>query len=270
MHEVEFAREDGWMPRVLRQDGGLVLGVVGGAGPLHDPREFGIPIGEAHLAVLRADLARHLILWSALMPLCDAAGTGGPIDDAAATALIDAILLGSPGEVDALLSSVRWDRRVLVAPGANTDLLDRGRVVAALRKATETADRDRAERDAAVRRRARRGVTLSRLDTAILEFTGQYLYGATIPRRNPGAVAPELLPEVMRVIRTAERASAGLAIGRGAGGDAREADRQDWRRMETAVESAVRTAHRGLADAAVRTVAFLMCSEAADRSRPRA
>ncbi|MER7165794.1 DUF6357 family protein [Micromonospora sp. NPDC000207] len=44
-------------------------------------------------------------------------------------------------------------------------------------------------------------------------------------------------------------------------------DRRDWDRMAATVEAAVRRAYPGLVDDAVRTVSFLMCSEAADRSR---
>ncbi|NEE27738.1 CchlT, partial [Streptomyces sp. SID7982] len=97
------------------------------------------------------------------------------------------------------------------------------------------------------RRRAERGVVLGPLDTALLKYTGQYLHGATIPKRMPDAVDPALLPEVMRVLATAERACAGMRIGRDPRRGKRATDKRDWSRMETAVDSAVRRAHPELA-----------------------
>jgi hypothetical protein len=47
----------------------------------------------------------------------------------------------------------------------------------------------------------------------------------------------------------------------------RTTDKRDWDRVATTVDAAVRRSHPGLADEAVRTVSFLMCSETADRSR---
>lgn len=136
-----------------------------------------------------------------------------------------------------------------------------------MRTATETSNGKRAHEYHADRRRAERGAVIGPPDAAILRYTGQYLHGATVPRRMPDAVAPALLPEVMRVIATAERACAGMRIGRDPRRGKRATDRRDWDRMATTVDAAVRRAHPELADDAVRTVSFLMCSEAADRSR---
>lgn len=47
----------------------------------------------------------------------------------------------------------------------------------------------------------------------------------------------------------------------------RATDKRAWDRMTAAVDAAVRRAHPGLVEDTVRTVGFLMCSEAADRSR---
>ncbi|NEE08417.1 CchlT, partial [Streptomyces sp. SID7499] len=58
-----------------------------------------------------------------------------------------------------------------------------------------------------------------------------------------------------------------LRIGRDPRRGKRATDKRDWQRMTTTVDAAVRRAHPGLVDDAVRTVSFLMCSEAADRSR---
>ncbi|WP_370618168.1 DUF6357 family protein [Mumia qirimensis] len=262
-----FDRENGWLPKVVREGEGLRLEFAGGADALHDPRTFSLPIEEKHLAVLRADLARHLIVWSALTPLSFAAGIDEALDDGAAVALLDPILLGRPDEVDAFLQHTRLERAQLVAYGADVELLESGRVVEAMTAATERPDWQRAQEYDVDRRRAQRGTTLSPLDAAILRFTGQYVHGSTIPHRDPEAVDPELLPEVVQVIDTAERASAGLRIERDARRGRTGTDKQDWKRMKAAVEAAVRGAYPDLAADAVRTVSFLMCSEAAHRAR---
>ncbi|MFD7656411.1 DUF6357 family protein [Actinosynnema sp. NPDC059797] len=268
MSEVVFTRENGWIPRVVRADGGLRLQLGAGADANHDPRTFTVPVTAAHLRVIRDDLTRHLLLWSALLPLCTAAGTRGPLDERAAVALLDPILLGAPEEVEALFRDIAWDRRQLVAQGADVELLERGEVFAALRSATEKSDWRRVHEYDADRDRARRGVRLTPLDAALLEYTGRYLHGGKRPTREPDAVDPALLPEVMRVIATAERACAGVRLSPGPRGDRNTPENSGWRRIEEEVERAVRRAHPGLADDAVRTVSFLMCSEAA--ARPRA
>ncbi|NEB37229.1 DUF6357 family protein [Streptomyces sp. SID14515] len=267
MNDIVFTRQSGWIPNVVREDGGLKLMLGAGADANHDPRTFTFPIEEAHLGVIREDLGRHLLLWSAVLPLCDAAGTRGRLDESAAVALLDPILFSPAADVDALFRSIRWDRGRLIAHGADIDLLERGQVCAAMRAATETADGKRAQKYAANRRRAERGTVLGPLDAAILRYTGQYLHGSTVPKRTPGAVDPALLPEVMRVISTAEQACARMRIGRDPRRGKRATDKRDWDRMAAAVDAAVRRAHPALADDAVRTVSFLMCSEAAGRSR---
>ncbi|MFD3328044.1 DUF6357 family protein [Streptomyces sp. NPDC058701] len=269
MRDVVFTRASGWIPNVIREDGELKLMLGAGADANHEPRTFTFSIGEAHLAVIREDLARHLLLWSAVLPLCDAAGTRGRLDEDAAVALLDPILLGAPTGVDALFRRIRWDRSRLIAHGADIGLLERGQVCAAMRAATETSNGKRAQEYHADRRRAERGAVLGPLDAAILRYTGQYLHGSTVPRRVPGAVDPALLPGVMRVISTAEQACAGMRIGRDPRRGERATDKRDWDRMKARAEAAVRRAHPELVDDAVRTVSFLMCSEAADRSRNR-
>ncbi|WP_324800859.1 DUF6357 family protein [Streptomyces cyaneofuscatus] len=267
MSDIVFSRRSGWIPNVIREDGELKLMLGAGADANHDPRTFTFPIGEAHLAVIQEDLARHLLLWSAVLPLCDAAGTRGRLDENAAVALLDPILLSAPADVDALFRRIPWDRGRLIAHGAGIDLLERGQVCAALRTATETSDGRRAQEYHANRRRAERGTALGPLDAAILRYTGQYLHGSTIPKRTPNAVDPALLPEVVRVVATAEQACAGMRIGRDPRRGKRATDKRAWERMAAAVETAVRRAHAGLADDAVRSVSFLMCSEAAARSK---
>lgn len=267
MRDVVFTRRSGWIPNVIREDGELKLTLGAGADANHDPRTFTFPIGEAHLAVIREDLGRHLLLWSAVVPLCEAAGTRGPLDENAAVALLDPILLSAPADVDATFQRIKWAKGPLISHGADIDLLDRGQVCAAMRSATETSDAKRTQKYFADRRRAERGQVLGVLDTALLMYTGQYLHGSTIPKRLPDAVNPALLPEVMRVIATAEQACGGMRIGRDLRRGKRGTDKHDWKRMEATVDAAVRRAHPELVDDAVRTVSFLMCSEATDRTR---
>ncbi|MFG2869576.1 DUF6357 family protein [Streptomyces sp. NPDC048338] len=267
MRDIVFTRSSGWIPNVISEDGELKLMLGAGADANHEPRTFTFPVKEAHLAVIREDLPRHLLLWSAVLPLCDAAGTAGRLDENAAAALLDPVLLSPPADVDALFRRIRWDRSRLIAHGADIDLLERGQVCAAMRAATETPNERRAQEHHADRRRAERGAVLGPLDAAILRYTGQYVHGATVPRRMPDAVDAALLPEVMRVIATAEQACAGMRIGIDPRRGRRATDKRDWNLVATAVDSAVRRAHPGLVDDAVRTVGFLMCSETADRSR---
>ncbi|MEU2023920.1 DUF6357 family protein [Streptomyces sp. NPDC016469] len=267
MSEVVFTRGSGWIPSVVREDGVLKLMLGAGADAHHEPRTFTFPIGERHLSVIREDLGRHLLLWSAVLPRCDAAGTRGRLDEDAAVALLDPVLLSAPADVDAHFRRIPWDKGRLVAHGAGVESLERGQVCAAMRTATEASDVTRTQEYQAQRRRAERGIVLGPLDAAVLKYTGQYVHGATIPKRLPDAVDAALLPEVIRVIATAEHACGGLRIGRDPRRGKRGTDKRDWERMATAVESAVRRAHPGLADEAVSTVGFLMCSEAAGRAR---
>lgn len=267
MSEVVFARS-GWIPAVVREGDQLRLRLGAGADALHDPRTFSFPITAAHLEVIKNDLTRHLLLWSAILPLCDAAGTRGPLDERAAMRLLDPILFGTPAEVESLFRDIRWERQQLVAQGADIALLERGELFAALRSATEHSDWQRVHEYTANRNRARRGVRLTPLDTALLKYTGRYLHGGKVPSREPEAVDPDLLPEVMQVIATAERACAGMRLSTGwLGGEHTLAKKREWKRIEEKVERAVRRAYPRLTDDAVNTVSFLICSEAAERAR---
>ncbi len=215
MSETVFARPNVWMPRVIREGGVLRLELAAGADANHDPRTFTVAIDERHLAVIRDDLARHLLLYSALTSLWYAAGTRGPLDEVAAAALLDPILLAEPIEIDALFRRIRWDRARLIAQGADLELLEAGQIWSAMDSATETSNWSRVQEYEASRQRAESGVVLAPLDTAILRFTGHYLYGgASIPKRLVDAVDPDLLPDVVRVVATAEQACAGMRIGR--------------------------------------------------------
>ncbi|MGW3561823.1 DUF6357 family protein, partial [Streptomyces sp. NPDC000963] len=92
MRDIVFTR-GGWIPSVISEDGELRLMLAAGADANHEPRTFTFPVEEAHLAVIRRDLPGHLLLWSAVLPLCDAAGTAGRLDENAAVALLDPVLL---------------------------------------------------------------------------------------------------------------------------------------------------------------------------------
>ena len=204
-----FARQ-GWLPQVARFDGALHLELGAGADANHDPRTFRFPIAEAHLRAIRSDLTRHLLLWSAVLPLCDAAGTRGDLDQEAAVALLDPILLGHERDVRVLFARIPWDRRRLVAHGADVGKLEYGDLFGALRTAREASDWQRVRQYDADRDRSRRGVELAPLDEAVLRYTGQYLHRATRPGRRPEDVDPTLLSKVLAVVATAERASAEL------------------------------------------------------------
>lgn len=143
--ETVFSRS-GWFPHVVRGEPGLMLRLGAGADALHQPRTFLVPISERHLGVIRDDLARHLLLWCALLPLCDAAGIRGPLDQDAAVALLDPILLGPSARIDAHFREAGTDPTLLVAYGADLRLLEAGRVLDALHTATEQPDWQRTRR----------------------------------------------------------------------------------------------------------------------------
>ena len=196
MSEVVFTRLIGWIPKVIREDGELRVELHAGADALHGPRTFSFPIGQAHLDVIRDDLARHLLLWMAVLPLCDAAGTRGALDEDAAVALLDPILLGPASEVDGFFGEKALNTTTLIAHGADIRLLERGQLVDSLHSATEEPDTHRLRTYVANHGRARRGMRLGPLDEAVLRYTGQYLNSSARPGRHPDAVASGLLPEV--------------------------------------------------------------------------
>jgi hypothetical protein len=269
MSDVVYARDNGWFPKVIRDDSTLGLRFGAGADANHDPRTFTVPIDEAQLTIIRDDLARHLLVWSVLVPLAEAAGTNRPLDEATAVERVSRVLISTPDELDTLFHHIPWDQGQLIAHGADVDLLDRGDVWAAMRTATPHSDWSRVQEHAALSRRTKAGVILSPLDTAILRYTGQYLHGGTVPKRLPDAVDAALLPDILQVISTAEAASAGMQIDRDPRRGKTATDKRDWDRMTAAVETALENAHPELAEETVRSVTFLMTSEAASRARGR-
>lgn len=270
--EVIFTRQNRWIPYVIRRDGALYLEIAAGANSNHDPRTFTIPISEAHFDVIRSDFARHLLLWSAILPLCDAAGTRDPIDDTAAAALLDPILLGSEAEVEALFTNIAWYDSALIAHHADIELLEQGKLFAALQSATEESDTSIVTEYHARRNRERQGIHLSSLDEAVLRYTGQYLHGGGIPSRKPDAVNPELLAQVLEIVTTAEQACADMKVSAHQDKESGRPtiDKQEWDAVKSKVDEAVRHTYSDLADEAVNTISFLMCTEAWDRARKTA
>lgn len=267
MPEVVFTRRNGWLPSVVRADGALHLQVIGGADALHDPRTFWIPISQVHLDALRKDFRRHLLLYSALEPLCRAAGISADIDQEAASALLDPLLLGPGEEIDGVLAGTTWSPFTLIAHGGDPELLEAGRVFEALGSATEQADWGRVDTYRAQRSRAQRGVVLGELDTAVLTYTGQLLYRATVPGRHPDRVNAQDLPAVLEVVRAAERAAAGLTIARDPRHGLYGMVKEDWNRMSETIAATLRTQRPDLCADTIASLAFLLCSEESKRAR---
>lgn len=266
--EVVFSRQNGWIPQVIRENGALYVELGAGATANHEPRTFSFPITEAHLEVIKSDLKRHLLVWSAILPLCDAAGTKGPLDEEAAVALLDPILFGSESEVEAFMKTIKWYNGQLISRHANPELLDNGEIFAALETITEASDPSLAAEYSANRQRAKRGVVPAPLDTAILKYTNQYLHGAGLASRNPDAVDPELLPEVLKVIAVGEEASEGMEFTT----DAKDplGRKQEWKLMQERIENAVHEHYPMLVSDSLSTVSYLLCSEASAKARRNA
>lgn len=161
MADVVYARDATWLPWVRgTEHGGLELVMAGGADALHDPREFILPIQAKHLAVLREDLPRHVLLAALLQPLYYAAGIREPLDAQAASVLLQTVLLGTPSQIDALATGAQHVDSYLVGHGADVEALVNGELFRAVRGVIESVDHTRrAEHDIA-RRRAARGVVL--------------------------------------------------------------------------------------------------------------
>lgn len=267
--DIIYSRKLGWMPFVVKRDGVLYLELGAGATANHDPRTFTIPITEDHLEVIKTDFIRHMLLWVAILPLCDAVGTTGPIDEAAAVALCDAILFGSEADIEALFKEVKWYDGQLIAHHADPRLLEKGEIFAATKTLTEESNWKLTEEYHANRQRAQRGVYLTPLDAAVLKYTNQYLHGGGVPSRHPEAVEPEFLPDVLAIVATAEEACAGMELPKDYGVNAgrHDTDKQAWDAIHDTAVRALRSTYPDLADDTVATVSFLMCAEAANRVR---
>ncbi|OLR91846.1 hypothetical protein BJP25_23700 [Actinokineospora bangkokensis] len=248
-----------WAPRVVR-DGEVLLVEIGvDFNRGYDIREFRFPITVEQFDVLRGNLVRHLLLWRVLEDLCLAAGRSGggaAPGTVAVQRAIGVVLGGSEDEVEAYFAREGVGWRQLIAHGARPELLNEGKLFAAFEAgARAIGDQDLVWEYDANRDRARRGVTLGPLDTALLKYTGRYLHGGTVPRRVPGAVEPEQLPAVLAVVAKAEATCADVP------------DSASSAVFAAAVEAALAAHEPALAVDAVATVSFLVFAEAAARHR---
>lgn len=266
--ELVFSRENGWIPQVIRIDGSLYLAFGAGADANHDPRPFKFPITDAHLEVIKNDLTRHFLLWSAILPLCDDAGTDRQLNDEAAIALLDPILFGTETEVEAFLKEIAWQKETLIAHHADTKLLLDGKLFDALKTVTQQADWSIVDEFRANRDRERRGIVLSELDTAVLKYTGQYIHRSGLAFRKPEAVDATLLPQVLDIIATADRAASGVEFSR----ETKDPEfylirKKEWKDLSTKITTALETAYPSLAEDVLASVSYLICSEAFKRSK---
>lgn len=259
-----------WAPRVVKDGDELmiVIGVDFNRG--YDIREFLFPIIGTHLEVIRADLARHLLLWCVLEQLCERAGTGdrdGKPNKAKARAAIDCVLLGSELEIEKYFTHEQVPTRMLIAHGANPQKLEEGELFAALEGGvTAEGNWDLVWEYEINRDRARRGVHLSAFDVILLKYLNKYLHMGALPSRRPEAIDPSELPAVLKVIETAEQACAGMEL---------PIDKQypdpertkRWNEIEAAVDDALKSVYPELSSDTVGAISFLMCSEASDRAR---
>ena len=189
MRDVVYAVEErGWLPKVVREGDQLqlIMGIDVNRG--YDIREFQFPITEQHLDVLRASLARHLILWCVLAPLAEKAGSGdrhGTPDPEVAATAIDMVLFGSEQQVEAYVAeSVRpYELQSLIAHGGDPALIGEGRLFRALQGRVRVgADWKRVREHRADEARAAQGVHLGPLDQALLRYDS----GPTTPSNGRG------------------------------------------------------------------------------------
>lgn len=260
-----------WHPEVVQENGQQRIVLVGGASANHDMRRFTYPITDEQLERLQADASRRRLLWSALLPLCDMAGTNGPLDEDRASELTQAILFGSVADIEQLFKEITWDLRWLLAHGARLSMLERGKLLTAVQSSTDTAHWGVVQEYNAMRRRVQRGVVLSPLDEALLKYTDLYVHGGRVPIRKPEAVDLAILPNALAVITTAEQAAADteFSVVRPDNSSDQTLRKQEWQALSTKVTQAVRAAHPKLHDDAIEAVSFLMSAEAADRARSR-
>ena len=136
MSEVVFTRLIGWSPRCRPR--GTASSGSSSTRRRRPPQsaDFSFPIAERRLQAIRDDLARHLLLWIAFLPLCDAAGTRGPLDEDAAVVRLgwlDEAVLTYTGQY--LNSSARRD--------AHPDAVD-PELLSVVLQVIATADRESA------------------------------------------------------------------------------------------------------------------------------
>lgn len=259
-----------WAPRVIKHDGGLKIEIGVDFNRGYDIREFLFPITDEHLEVIRTNLARHLLLWCVLEQLCAQAGLKdrqGKPNKKNARRAIDLVLLGPEGEVEEYFTHEQVPTRMLIAHGANAQKLEKGVLFAAFKEGlTATGNWDLVWEYEINRDRARRGVHLSEFDVVVLKYLNKYLHMGALSSRRPDAIDPDMLPRVLEVIETAERACAGIEL---------PADKpypdpawsKGWDEIDAAVRHGLEKAYPDLSEDTVSAISFLMGSEAADRAR---
>ena len=256
MRDVVYAVEErGWLPKVVREGDQLqlIMGIDVNRG--YDIHEYQFPITEQHLDVLRASLARHLILWCVLAPLAEKAGTGdrrGTPDPKLAAEAMDTVLFGSEQQVEAYVAEgVRLGAlQRLIAHGGDPTLIGEGRVFRALEgRVRVAADWKLVREHRADEARAASGVHLGLLDQALLRYTNRYEGWSGLGSRRPEQVPASMLSIVLDVITSAELATVDLAP---------TAPRGDW---ESTVGVALRKARPELLDEPIRAVAWLLRDE---------
>lgn len=268
-NEIVFRRNINTLPIVTRSDNQLLLTFASGSDANHEVRTFTVPIAQAHLRVIEKDFVRHSLLWAALSPLGFAAGAEGPIDERTALTLCSIILLGTEREVEQLFREIEWYDDYLIAHHADIGLLASGQVFAATNTLTPEYDNSLAEAHHANRERARRGVFLTILDAALLKYTGRYIHRGGVPKRTPDAVDPELLPQVLEVIDTAEKAREGMELPDDWYDIEHSEAKLAWKHMSEHIEGILRKAYPELENDSIESVGFLMCNDSADRLRAK-
>jgi hypothetical protein len=265
--EIVFNRKNKWFGEVIKRGDTLLFKIAAGANENHEPRIFFFPISQPQVTALKADLSRHILLLSVLLPLCDAAGLKDQPDQEAASHLFATLLLGADQEIETVFNNAVWYPEVLIAYGADISKLESGEIFAAVQTVNEQADWPRAQEYNANQDRLRRGIELSPLDAAVLKYAGLYIYSSALPSRRPGEVEPELLPEVLAIISIAEKASEGIELPSWASREYNPVQKEEWMHLQNTVQEAVKNAFPALNKDAVRAIGVLICSEAAKRAR---
>jgi len=260
MSEVVYAVEErGWIPKVIREGDQLqlIMGIDVNRG--YDIREFDFPLTEEQLAVLRASLPRHLILWCVLAPLAEKAGSGdrhGKPDTKVAADAIDTVLFGTEQQVEEYVAEgvSPGELQRLIAHGGDPALIREGRLFQALEGRVRVgADWKLVRQHRADEARAARGVHLGPLDQALLRYTNRYEGWSGLGSRQPEQVPEAMQSTVLYAVGSAERATVDLAP---------TAPLGEW---ESTVGMALREARPELLDEPIRAVASLLRDDAPAR-----